>query len=118
MSSWPRQKLAGWKRLEPKLSVSSQKSELRSCLPHFQHLEFVDRTKESVNEFDGAFLISLIRSETNLDESPLFGGLELAKTVIDEVAEEFKSHSSPPVGENSDDILPQQQEIQNENNGA
>lgn len=50
--------------------------------------EFVDRTKESLKEFDSSVLISLIRAETNLDESPLFGGLDLAKAVVDEVVEE------------------------------
>jgi hypothetical protein len=64
----------------------------------------------------------LIRAETNLDDSPLFGGLELAKAVVDEVIEEFKVSSSPGANDHvSDEILPsqqQQQEIHNENNGV
>ncbi|KAI6190710.1 PPM-type phosphatase domain-containing protein [Aphelenchoides bicaudatus] len=83
-------------------------------------VEFVDRTKDSLKDYDATNLIMQIRSETNLDESPLFGGLELAKAIVDEVIEEFKSHSSPTSNEHADDILPaqQHQEIQNENNGA
>lgn len=98
------------------------------CIKHYNRtifLEFVERAKDSLKEFDSSVLISLIRAETNLDESPLFGGLELAKSVVDEVIEEFKGLSSPESGQhehNSRDILsgrPQQhQEIQNEDNGA
>lgn len=88
--------------------------------PPTSFLEFVDRAKESLKEFDGSVLISLIRAETNLDESPLYGGLDLAKAVVDEVVEEFKSSSSQ--GEHDrveDDLLAASpQEIRNENNGV
>jgi hypothetical protein len=80
----------------------------------------VDRAKDSLKEFDSSVLISLIRAETNLDDSPLFGGLELAKAVVDEVVEEFRATSSPGANNEhvGDEILPSQQEIHNENNGA
>jgi len=84
-------------------------------------VEFVDRAKDSLKEFDGSVLISLIRAETNLDDSPLFGGLELAKAVVDEVVEEFRARSSPNANDEqhvNDEILHSQQEIKNENNGA
>jgi len=82
-------------------------------------IEFVDRAKESLKEFDGSVLISLIRSETNLDESPLYGGLDLAKSVVDEVVEEFKSTSSQGEHDRTEDeLMASPQEIRNENNGA
>ncbi|CAD5225095.1 unnamed protein product [Bursaphelenchus okinawaensis] len=52
--------------------------------------EYVDRYLKEVREVETNTIISYLKGNTELDNSPVFGGLDLAKHVIDEVVESSK----------------------------
>ena len=46
-------------------------------------------------------LASMIRSKTSLEQSPAFGGLDLARSVLDQIVDELKANSTDATAEDS-----------------
>ncbi|KAI6199023.1 PPM-type phosphatase domain-containing protein [Aphelenchoides besseyi] len=95
--------------------------------------EYADCAKSSIKDFSGELLGSILQNKTYLDNSPAWGGLDLLRPMLNDIADDLLAKNNierepreqlhatrvPSHEDDDEDMIPaSSQELQSENNGV